>query len=76
MKITTKGQVTIPQPLRERYGLAPDTEVSFEATDRGVLIRPMRTRDEELERRLAKATGSATVPLTTDEILQLTRGDD
>lgn len=76
MKITTKGQVTIPQPLRERYGLGPDTEVSFEATDRGVLIRPARTRHEELERRLAKATGSATVPLTTDEIMTLTRGDD
>ena len=76
MKITTKGQVTIPHSLRERYGLAPDTEVSFEATDCGVLIRPARTRVEEMDRRLAKATGSATVPLSTDEILQLTRGDE
>ena len=75
MKITTKGQVTIPHPLRERYGLAPDTEVSFEATDRGVLIRPARTRTEEMDRRLEKATGSATVPLSTDEIMRLTRGD-
>jgi AbrB family looped-hinge helix DNA binding protein len=76
MRITTKGQVTIPQLLRQRYGLGPDTEVAFEATDRGVLIRPARTRQEELERRLAKATGSATVPLTSDEIMTLTRGED
>jgi AbrB family looped-hinge helix DNA binding protein len=76
MRITAKGQVTIPHPLRERYGLAPDTEVCFEATDRGVLIRPARSRAEEMDRRLAKATGSATVPLSTDEIIQLTRGDE
>lgn len=75
MKITTKGQVTIPRLLRVRYGLDPDTEVFFEGTDRGVLIRPARTRAEEMDRRLAKATGSATVPLSTEEIMRLTRGD-
>ncbi len=76
MKITTKGQVTIPRKLRIECGLTPDTEVSFEATDRGVLIRPARTREEELDRRLTKATGSATIPITTDEIMSITRGDE
>jgi len=76
MRITTKGQVTIPRKLRAEYGLTPDTEVSFEATDRGVLIRPARTREEELDRRLTKATGCATIPLTTDEIMSITRGDE
>jgi AbrB family looped-hinge helix DNA binding protein len=75
MRITTKGQVTIPQRLRERFGLTPATEVDFEATDRGILIRPARSREEELRQRLMKATGSATVPITTDEIMRLTRGE-
>jgi hypothetical protein len=54
----------------------PDTEVSFEATERGILIRPAHDLDEEIARRLAKATGSATVPITTDEIMRMTRGDE
>ena len=29
MRITTKGQVTIPQDIRERFGLLPHTEVEF-----------------------------------------------
>jgi len=46
MKLTSKGQITIPQALRER----------FEAWVR-------------------KARGSATVKLSTDEIMHLTRGE-
>jgi AbrB family looped-hinge helix DNA binding protein len=76
MRMTSKGQVTIPQMLRDRVGLTPGTEVAFEATDHGVLIRPARSRQEELDRRLARATGSATVAVTTDEIIRLTRGDE
>jgi AbrB family looped-hinge helix DNA binding protein len=76
MRMTSKGQVTIPQKLRDRFGLTPDTEVAFEATERGVLLRPARSREEELDRRLARATGSATVPLSTDEIMRLTRSDE
>jgi AbrB family looped-hinge helix DNA binding protein len=76
MKMTSKGQVTIPQKLRDRFGLTPDTEVAFEATERGVLLRPARSREEELDRRLSRATGSATVPLSTDEVMRLTRSDE
>ncbi len=65
--------MTIPQRLRERFGLLPETEVDFEATERGVLIIPAKERERELERRLERATGSATVPITTDEIMRLTR---
>ena len=34
MRITTKGQVTIPQAIREELGLLPGTEVTFESVDR------------------------------------------
>jgi AbrB family looped-hinge helix DNA binding protein len=76
MKITTKGQVTIPQELRERYGLLPHTEVSFTPVEDGVLIRSTKTQAELIDERLARANGSATTPLTTDEIMQITRAED
>ncbi len=76
MKITTKGQVTIPQRLRERYGLLPDSEVIFEPAEDGVLIRPATSREAEIDRRIAKAAGAASVPLSTDQIMRLTRGED
>ena len=44
MRITSKGQVTIPQEMRERYGLHPQTEVEFASGEGGVVIRPARTR--------------------------------
>ena len=38
MRITAKGQVTIPVALRERAGLMPDTEVAFELDGDAVRI--------------------------------------
>ena len=76
MKITTKGQVTIPQDIRRRYGLLPLTEVSFVETEDGVLLKPAKALETLLDERLERALGSATEPLTSDEILEITRGDN
>ncbi len=78
MRITSKGQVTIPIALREKAGLLPQTEVEFELDDGAVRIfkaraKPSRARVEEVVRRLR---GSATVKMSTDEIMALTRGAD
>ena len=75
MRITSKGQVTIPQEIREKFGLLPDTEVEFVARKNVVQIvkstNPARpTRGAALVRRLR---GSSTVKMSTDEILALTR---
>jgi AbrB family looped-hinge helix DNA binding protein len=75
MRITSKGQVTIPQEIRERFGLLPDTEVEFVAGKSSVQIvksaNPSRpTRGQALVRRLR---GRASVKMSTDEILALTR---
>ena len=76
MKLTSKGQVTIPQALREKFGLLPETEVTFEEANGGVLIKPAAaTRRREAEAWLKRARGSATAKLTTDEIMSLTRGE-
>ena len=75
MKITTKGQVTIPQKLRNRFGLLPHTEVIFTATEDGVLLKPIKNPEELLDERLERAAGSATIPITTSEIMRMTRGE-
>ena len=76
MRITAKGQVTIPQRLRQRLGLLPHTEVAFVETDGGALIRPLLSKEQLIEQRLRKARGVAPSGLSTDEVMQLTRGED
>ena len=76
MKLTSKGQITIPKALRDRYGLQPNTEVTFEAAPTGVLIRPAaEARRRQLRDLLRRARGSATTGRSTDEIMRLTRAD-
>ena len=75
MRITTKGQVTIPQPLRRKFGLLPNTEVRFEEGDGGVTIRPVLSKRALIEERLRRARGVTTGDLATDDVMRLTRGD-
>ena len=74
MRITSKGQVTIPQSIRERYGLLPDTEVDFLEADGQVTLVPRSSANDRGDRAIARLRGSATAGMTTDEILALTRG--
>lgn len=75
MRITSKGQVTIPIEIREKAGLLPNTEVVFEFDGTSVKLLPAPSPGQEgrgaaLLRRL---TGSATVKLSTDQIMAVTR---
>ena len=74
MRITSKGQVTIPQHIRERLGLLPDTEVEFEIDGSAVRIRKARGKSGKGRKLVEHLRGSGTVPMTTDEIMRLTRG--
>ncbi|MGE3313427.1 MAG: AbrB/MazE/SpoVT family DNA-binding domain-containing protein [Limisphaerales bacterium] len=76
MKITSKGQVTIPLPIRREFGLKPGTDVEFVATDGKVILRPKRKRSNPVEDWLQEATGIARGKLTTAKIMKLTRGED
>jgi len=77
MRITAKGQVTIPQDVRERAGLMPGTDVAFEIGADGVrLVKATGgarrlTRGEKLVERLR---GAGDFGMTTDEIIALMRG--
>jgi bifunctional DNA-binding transcriptional regulator/antitoxin component of YhaV-PrlF toxin-antitoxin module len=77
MRLTSKGQVTIPRLLRERYGLLPDTEVSFEPAADGVLIRPAQAeRVKRVREAIVRTRGSAIKGLSTEAVMRLTRGED
>jgi AbrB family looped-hinge helix DNA binding protein len=75
MRITSKGQVTIPADLRERAGLLPYTDVDFVIDgDVVTLVRAKpRARDGRGARIVAHLRGRGDVAMTTDEIMALTR---
>jgi AbrB family looped-hinge helix DNA binding protein len=73
MKITTKGQVTIPADIRERLGLLPNTEVEFTLAGNGVVVTKAGRGGRRGQRVVAHLRGRGTVRMSTDEILALTR---
>ena len=78
MRITIKGQVTIPQEVRDFAGFQPGTDVEFLIGDDGVVrvvaADPVgETRGRRLEAALSGLRGSADTTLSTDEIMALTR---
>jgi AbrB family looped-hinge helix DNA binding protein len=75
MRITSKGQVTIPADIREKAGLLPDTEVEF-ALERGrVVIRKVAGSSRRGRKLLEALKGKGTVRMTTAQIMALTRGE-
>lgn len=38
MRVTEKGQVTIPKDIREKLGITPGSEVEFVVADEGVML--------------------------------------
>jgi len=75
MRVTIKGQVTIPQHIREKLGITPSTEVDFvEKNDQVYLIK--KTGKNAVTDRFRRFRGIATVKMSTDEIMSLTRGDE
>jgi antitoxin PrlF len=73
MRVTEKGQVTIPKDLRDRLGIGAGTEVGFEEVPEGILVRKVAipTRGSRIADRLR---GRGDISMTTDEIMALTRG--
>lgn len=72
--VTSKGQVTIPKPVREMLGITAGTAVEFEVAPDGRVV--LRRADARRRRsRFEKARGMARGTMTTDEIMALTRGD-
>lgn len=77
MRITSKGQVTIPADIRQRAGLLPHTEVEFELDGKAVRIVRARNagKDGRGRRVVAHLRARGDVAMTTDAIMALTRDD-
>jgi len=74
VRVTTKGQVTIPQDIREKLGITPAAEVEFKEENGRVYL--VKVKGKKIKtRQFRKLRGIATVRMTTDEIMALTRGD-
>lgn len=77
MRITSKGQVTIPAAIRKRAGFLPHTEVEFEFDGKAVRIFRAKARKGEGRgaRLVAHVRGRGDVAMSTDAIMELMRGD-
>lgn len=73
MRVTSKGQVTIPQNVRETLGIKAQTEIKF-VEDNGKFYI-IKVGAPEKSRKFSKLRGIATVQMSTDEILALTRDE-
>jgi AbrB family looped-hinge helix DNA binding protein len=73
--VTSKGQVTIPKPIRDRLGIAPGDAVDFELAPDGQVV--LVKRDGGAPRSpFGRLRGRAGPGLSTDEIMALTRGEE
>ncbi len=70
MRVTQKGQVTIPLPVRRALGIHPGSDVEFELDERGARLLVDR---RGAAREIAAMRGAGEGELTTEEILALTR---
>ncbi|MBC7103524.1 MAG: AbrB/MazE/SpoVT family DNA-binding domain-containing protein [Parvibaculum sp.] len=74
--VTSKGQVTIPKTVRDRLGIKPGTEVQFEPTEDGRFLLTTAGRKRSPKKSpFARLRGTATVKMSTEEIMALTRGE-
>lgn len=74
-RVTRKGQVTIPKRVRDYLGIEPGSMVEFDVTPDGRIVLINQDAEPKPDR-FDRIRGTATVNLTTDEIMAMTRGED
>jgi len=75
VRITSKGQITIPQQVRRALGLEPGDEVDIVVEDGAARIVPLHGPSRRGERIVEALLGKGDVAMSTDEIMALTRGE-
>ena len=81
MKVTSKGQVTIPRDLRELAGIEPGSEVIFALEDHKITISPkhskrredMQARMEKIMAHLRQMRGTGDQGMNADDVMKMTR---
>ncbi|MCA9921438.1 MAG: AbrB/MazE/SpoVT family DNA-binding domain-containing protein [Anaerolineales bacterium] len=74
MRVTTKGQVTIPLAIRKKLNITPASEVDFILDENG-RVYLVRKSGQTTGKRFSQLRGIATVKMSTEEIMALTRAD-
>jgi len=75
MKITSKGQVTIPVEIRERLGFLANTEVEFEVIGDDLYLIKIKSPEPQGKKLVEMMRSKVTVKMTTQDIMALTRND-
>lgn len=77
VRLTSKGQVTVPKRVRDYLRLRPGSAVDFEVRPEGdvVLVRADK-RPQNEESVFARLRRKHRYTMTTEEVMALTRGDD
>ena len=70
MKISERGQITIPKVLREKFGLNPNIEVDMTPTIDGILVRKRTQSEHPVDR----VYGILNRPADTDDYIEEIRG--
>jgi len=73
--VTSKGQVTIPKTVRNLLGIQPGTVVEFEVAEDGRVFLVRSGRKAGTRNPFTRIRGRATAGLSTEQIMQLTRGE-
>ncbi|MEZ4525066.1 MAG: AbrB/MazE/SpoVT family DNA-binding domain-containing protein [Desulfobacterales bacterium] len=74
MRITSQGQIALPQEVTEKLGFLPDTEIEYQIEGNLLLLRK-REKSEKGSALISLMKGSANTGMTTDQIMKLTRGE-
>jgi antitoxin PrlF len=74
--VTVKGQVTIPKAIRDHLGIKPGSRVLFEVGADGRIAIARSEANAPVPNRFERFRGTATIKMTTDEMMSMLRGDD
>ena len=70
MRVSKKGQITIPKALRDELGIGAGTQVDFERAGDTIVIRKAQAGQQLV----GQLRGRGDVRMSTDEIMALMRG--
>ena len=76
MRMSSKGQLTIPLDARKALGLFPMSELEFSIKGDSLVLRKSKRRGARGRTLVGKMRGAGGVTMSTDEIMALTRGEE